>query len=86
MKKRILCLLLAMLMLLPVISGCTEPTPDTPKESETDTPDPGEVGEPSEEVEVNPYDVADSLPDVSYGGREFVIHYYRDAYGAFFYQ
>ena len=87
MKRRILCLLMALLLLLPLLASCTDPTDDPTPE---DVKDPEQVvdGEktPDEEVEVNPYDVPDSLPDVKYDGREFIIHYYRDAYAAFFYQ
>ena len=85
MKKvifRILCVVLALMMSIPLMA-CADDAPDSEKEplpSESTTPDPEEDVE-----EFDPYDIADSLPETSFGGREFNILYCNDTTLNYFY-
>ena len=86
MKMTAFSFLLAMLLLMLAALSCSTPE-DTPGNEK----DPGgeEIEDPTDgdngDVEENPYNVPDSLPEVTFDGREFNIWYYRDAYRAFFY-
>lgn len=86
MKKnvwlRLLCLVLAMIMVGLTLIACAETKePDEEENPQGDDP----IGTPDEEDEDDPYNVPDSLPEADYNKDEFNILYYNDNQLPYFY-
>lgn len=81
---RVLALVLALLMVGATLIACADDeTPDNPDQPNTpNNPDDPDKGQDEEE---DPYNVADSLKDVSYDGAEFTILYFSESYLDTFY-
>ena len=78
---RLLCLVLAMVMVGLTLIACSEPEEQEEKDPASETPD----ETPDEEKEFDPYDIPDSLPEADYNKDEFNILYYNDNQLPFFY-
>ncbi len=82
---RVVSTLLALLMAGSMLLACADEkkpdNPDNPNQPEN----PEDPDDKTPDEEEDPYNVADSLPDVNYGGREFNILYYTDAQLPYFY-
>ncbi len=74
MKKRLLALILASLLLAQTLSGCAEKTDDSSKETDAaaTTPSSAET-EPESETEFSRENVKDDLPELDYNGESAVI-------------
>ncbi|MBQ4194304.1 MAG: hypothetical protein II650_08600 [Clostridia bacterium] len=77
--KKICCLLLALLLLLPLFASCSEkPGDDQQKPSDNMSPEVSSSGEPAEQEPQKDMldareDVSDEVPDADFGGRTFRI-------------
>ena len=78
---RLLCLVLAMVMVGLTLIACSEPEEQEEKDPTSETPD----ETPDEDKEFDPYDIPDSLPEADYNQDEFNILYYNDNQLPFFY-
>ena len=86
-RLRLLCLVLAMVMVALTLVACAqpdEPEKEVQPEGETSNTESGEQ-EKEEEKEDDPYNIPDSLPKVTYGGREFNVLYFLESYVPKFY-
>ncbi|MBQ7337392.1 MAG: hypothetical protein IJW40_02950 [Clostridia bacterium] len=79
---RLLALVLAVLMLGTMLVACADDTDKQPEKDNDDIDDTPVNGELDED---DPYQIADSLPEVSYGGAEFNILYFGDTTLGYFY-
>ena len=79
---RLLCALLAMIMVGITLIACADEKEEEQQEQQGEqTPE----ETPEEEKEEDPYDIPDSLPEANYGGVEFSILYYNDNQLPYFY-
>ena len=86
-RLRLLCLVLAMVMVALTLVACAqpdEPEKEVQPEGETSNTESGEQ-EKEEEKEDDPYNIPDSLPKVTFGGREFNVLYFLESYIPKFY-
>lgn len=79
--KRILCAVLAAIMMLAMFVACAD-TPDPIKPDD----DPGKDDPKNPEEDDNPYNIPDDLPEKKYPEETtFTIAYYGEKFGSFFY-
>jgi ABC-type glycerol-3-phosphate transport system substrate-binding protein len=79
---RLLALLLALLMVIPMVA-CADDTTDPNEDDPANIEDPTDDGD--EEEEDDPYNVPDSIPEANFNGETFDILYYLDKFLVYFY-